>query len=84
MKDLDFNFPLDNFEKLIIDIGWESLDDWLNFWNNQRNILSIERIFFLLFQKLNQSSKDSQPISIINFSNLSRGKLISKSFIFLT
>ena len=41
MKDLDINFPLDNFEKLIIDIGWESLDDWFNFWNNKKNILSI-------------------------------------------
>ena len=43
MKDLDFNFPLDSFEKLIIDIGWESLDDWLNFWNNHKNILSIDQ-----------------------------------------
>ena len=43
MKDLDINFPLDKFEKLIIDIGWESLDDWSNFWNNQRNILSIDQ-----------------------------------------
>jgi len=43
MKDLDINFPLDKFEKLIIDIGWESLDDWFNFWNNQKNILSIEQ-----------------------------------------
>ena len=42
MKDLDINFPLDKFEKLIIDIGWESLDDWFNFWNNQRNIFSID------------------------------------------
>ena len=40
MKDLDINFPLDKFEKLIIDIGWRSLDDWFNFWNNQKNILS--------------------------------------------
>jgi len=36
MKDLDITFPLDKFEKLIIDIGWESLDDWFNFWNNQK------------------------------------------------
>ena len=36
MKGLDFNFPLEKFEKLIIDIGWESLDDWFNFWNNQK------------------------------------------------
>ena len=43
MMDLNINFPLDKFEKLIIDIGWESLDDWFNFWNNQRNILSIDQ-----------------------------------------
>ena len=43
MKDLDINFPLDKFEKLIIDIGWESLDEWFNFWNNKRNILSINK-----------------------------------------
>ncbi len=43
MKDLDIKFPLDKFEKLIIDIGWESLDDWFNFWNNKRNILSIDQ-----------------------------------------
>ena len=43
MKDLDINFPLDKFEKLIVDIGWESLDDWFNFWNNKRNILSIDQ-----------------------------------------
>ena len=43
MKDLDINFPLDKFEKLIIDIGWESLNDWFNFWNNKKNILSIDK-----------------------------------------
>ena len=43
MKDLNINFPLDKFEKLIIDIGWESMDDWFNFWNNQKNILSIDQ-----------------------------------------
>ena len=45
MKDLDINFPLDKFEKLIIDIGWESLDDWFNFWNNQKEILSIDQFW---------------------------------------
>ena len=43
MKHLDINFPLDKFEKLIIDIGWESLDDWFIFWNTQKNILSIDQ-----------------------------------------
>ena len=45
MKDLDINFPLDKFEKLIMDIGWESLDDWFDFWNNQRNIFSIDQFW---------------------------------------
>jgi len=43
VKDLDIKFPLDKFEKLIIDIGWESLDDWYNFWNHQKSILSIDQ-----------------------------------------
>ena len=45
MKDLDINFPLDKFEKLIIDIGWESLDDWFEFWNNKENIFSFDHIW---------------------------------------
>ena len=45
MKDLNINFPLDKFEKLIIDIGWESMDDWFSFWNNQKNILSIDQFW---------------------------------------
>ena len=43
MKNLDINFPLDKFEKLIIDIGWDSLDEWFIFWDNQKNILSIDQ-----------------------------------------
>ncbi len=45
MKDLNIYFPLDKFEKLIIDIGWESMDEWFNFWNNQKNILSIDQFW---------------------------------------
>ena len=45
MKNLNINFPLDKFEKLIFDIGWESLDDWINFWNKQKNILSIDHFW---------------------------------------
>ena len=45
MKDLNINFSLDKFEKLIIDIGWKSLDDWMNFWENQLNILSIDQFW---------------------------------------
>ncbi len=45
MIDFDVNFPHDKFEKLIIDIGWESMDDWFNFWNNQKKILSIDQFW---------------------------------------
>ena len=45
MKDLEINFPLDKFEKLIIDIGWKSLDDWINFWDTKKNILSIDEFW---------------------------------------
>ena len=45
MKNLDINFPVDKFEKLIIDIGWESMDDWLNFWINKKNLLLIDQFW---------------------------------------
>ena len=45
MKELNINFPLDKFENLIIDIGWESLDDWFNFWISKKNILSIDQFW---------------------------------------
>jgi len=34
-------FPLDKFEKLIIKIGWDSLQDWISFWNYKKDILLI-------------------------------------------
>jgi len=45
VKDLNINFPIDKFEKLIIDIGWESIDEWINFWTNKKNILSIDQFW---------------------------------------
>tara|TARA_B100000886_G_scaffold143364_1_gene97404 strand:- start:151 stop:1095 length:945 start_codon:yes stop_codon:yes gene_type:complete len=45
MKDLDFNFPQDKFERLIMDIGWENFNEWFNFWNNQKNNLSIYQLW---------------------------------------
>ena len=45
MKDLKINFPIDKFEKLINDIGWESLDDWIYYWDNRKNILSIDQFW---------------------------------------
>ena len=41
MKNIDLNFPLDIFEDLIISIGWDSLDNWFNFWL-QKNVLSLK------------------------------------------
>ena len=32
MKDLNIEFPLDDFEDLINQIGWSSLDEWFMFW----------------------------------------------------
>ena len=32
-------FPLDIFEELIIEIGWESLDEWLNFWDKKDKLI---------------------------------------------
>ena len=45
MKNLDINFPVYDFEKLIIDIGWESMDEWLNFWINKKNLLLIDQFW---------------------------------------
>ena len=45
MKKLDIKFPLDKFENLIIDIGWESLDDWIHFCSSKKNILSIDQFW---------------------------------------
>ncbi len=45
MKDLNIEFPLDNFEDLIIEIGWNSLDEWFNFWNTKKEILSIDKFW---------------------------------------
>jgi len=45
VKELDINFPIDKFERLIMDIGWDSLDDWIYFWNNKKNILSIDQFW---------------------------------------
>ena len=33
-------FPLDNFEKLIKDISGLKLDEWINFWEKEKEILS--------------------------------------------
>ena len=45
MKDLNFEFPLDDFEKLISQIGWRTLDEWFMFWNLKKEILSIDKFW---------------------------------------
>ena len=45
MRELEINFPIKKFEKLIIDIGWESLDDWFKFWHDQQNKLLIDQFW---------------------------------------
>ena len=38
-------FSLKKFEKLIINLGWDSLDDWIGFWKQRRDILSIHEFW---------------------------------------
>jgi len=38
MKKIDLNFPLDIFEDLIINIGWDSLENWFNFWSQNNEL----------------------------------------------
>ena len=45
MKDLNIEFPLDKFEKLITQIGWDNLDEWFNFWDTKKEILSIDKFW---------------------------------------
>ena len=45
MKDLNIEFPLDKFENLITQIGWESLDEWVDFWSTRKEILSIDKFW---------------------------------------
>ena len=45
MVDLDINFPIDEFEKLIIKVGWNSLEQWITYWNNKKDILLIHEYF---------------------------------------
>ena len=42
MNGLNIEFPLGDFEKLISSMGWKTLDDWFNYWNSKKEILSIE------------------------------------------
>ena len=42
MNGINIEFPLDEFEKLIFQIGWESSDEWFKFWNSKKGILSID------------------------------------------
>ena len=34
------NFPLGNYEKLVKDISGFKFDEWINFWEREREILS--------------------------------------------
>ncbi len=45
MNDLNIEFPLDDFEELISQIGWSSLDEWFMFWNHKKEMLSINNFW---------------------------------------
>ena len=45
MNGLNIEFPLDDFEKLINQIGWKTSDEWFDFWNSKKEILSIDKFW---------------------------------------
>ena len=45
MNDLNIQFPFDDFDKLITRIGWKTREEWFNFWNSKRDILSIDKFW---------------------------------------
>ena len=45
MKYSNFEFPLDEFEELITQIGWKTLDEWIKFWNSKRHQLLIDKFW---------------------------------------
>ena len=45
MKGLNIDFPLDKFENLIIQIGWETIEEWVNFWETKKDILAIDKFW---------------------------------------
>ena len=45
MKDLNIKFPLEDFEKLIFKVGWNNLDEWYEFWDLKKEILSINKFW---------------------------------------
>ncbi len=45
MKGLNIEFPLENFARLISQIGWETYNEWFEFWNSKNEILSINKFW---------------------------------------
>ena len=45
MNGLNIEFPIEQFEELILQIGWETYDEWFEFWNSKREILSIDKFW---------------------------------------
>ena len=43
MRDNNFLFSMDIFEKLIISTGWNSLDDWIKFWEEKLLLLNLKK-----------------------------------------
>ena len=45
MRDKNFLFSMDIFEKLIISTGWNSLDDWIKFWEEKLLLFNFKKNF---------------------------------------
>jgi len=52
MDNIKILFPLDPFEELIIEIGYDSLEKWVNFWEKKNGLLSTAYSYY------GQKSKD--------------------------
>tara|TARA_Y100000589_G_C27193381_1_gene645726 strand:- start:1933 stop:2904 length:972 start_codon:yes stop_codon:yes gene_type:complete len=46
MNKTSVDFPLDQFEKLVIKIGWESFEEWSRFWNERQEVFQIAKTFY--------------------------------------
>ena len=73
MNNLDINFPIDKFEELIIDIGYDSLKSWINFWERRDKLISFAYKYY------GNNSKDDWIWGLV-FPLISQAYQLNKSF----
>ena len=45
MKNLNIDFPLEDFQKLINKIGWDKLEEWFKFWESKEDLILIDKFW---------------------------------------